>query len=148
MANAMQDALNRASKSPGFKEAQEALKTNNVSLAVNNTDRAATQNTPSNDNSVEAALNRTSSQDKQVIEAGKSHITMVKNADEITPQNTPSNRPANTNEQQLSANTQENIESAQQGQGNNYRYPNAMDRAQERPTQETYKPEPQPEKER
>ena len=148
MANAMQDALNRASKSPGFKEAQEALKTNNVSLAVNNTDRAATQNTPSNDNSVEAALNRTSSQDKQVIEAGKSHITMVKNADEVTPQNTPSNRPANTKEQQLSAGTQENIESAQRGQGNNHRYPNAMDRAQERPTQESYKPEPQPEKER
>ena len=148
MANAMQDALNRASKSPGFKEAQEALKTNNVSLAVNNTDRAATQNTPSNDNSVEAALNRTSSQDKQVIEAGKSHITMVKNADEITPQNTPSNKPVNTKEQQLSANTQENIESVQQGKGNNHRYENAMDRAQERPTQESYKPEPQPEKER
>ncbi len=148
MANAMQDALTRASKSPGFKEAQEALKTNNVSLAVNNTDRTATQNTPSNDNSVEAAHNRTSGQDKHVIEAGKSHITMVKNADEVTPQITPSKTPANTKEQQLSADTQENIESVQRGQGNNHRYENAMDRALARPTQETYKPEPQAEKER
>ena len=148
MANAMQDALNRASKSPGFKEAQETLKTNNVSLAVNNTDRAAIQNTPSNTNSFEAALNRTSSQDKQVIEAGKSHITMVKNANEVTPQITPSKTPANTNEQQLSADTQENIESVQQGKGNNHRYENAMDRALARPTQESYKPQPQPEKER
>ena len=148
MANAMQDALNRASKSQGFKEAQEALKANNVSLAVNNTDMATTQNTPSNDNSVEAALNRTSGQDKQVIEAGKSYITMIKNADEVTPQITPSKAPANTKEQQLSADTQENIESVQRGQGNNHRYENAMDRALARPTQETYKPEPQPEKER
>ena len=148
MANAMQDALNRASKSPGFKEAQETLKTNNVSLAVNNTERVSTQNTPSNVNSFEAALNRTSSQDKQVIEAGKSHITMVKNADEVTPQITPSKTSVNTKEQQLSADTQEHIESVQRGQGNNHRYENAMDRALARPTQGTYKPEPQPEKER
>ena len=148
MANAVQQALDRASKSQGFKEAQEALKSNNVSLAVDNTDRTTTQNNPSKVNSVEAALNRTSEKDRQTIDAAKPHITMVKNADEITPQITPSKTQPNSKEQQLSAGTQENIESVQQGQGNNHRYPNAVHRAMERPTQETYKPEPQPEKER
>jgi len=146
MANAIEDALNRASAKD--KQTIEAAKSHISS--IENVDKGAASKTEKT-NSVEEALGRTSDKDKQTIEAGKSHISSIENADKVSPSNAPSNTPANPKDldkMQLNPETKSNIESVQQGQGNNYMYQNAVDRAQARPPQEPQKAQPQQDKER
>ena len=90
MANAVEDALRRASESKGFQEAVDSLKRNGVSIAEN-TDYSG-----------------------------------------------------GLASKQLDANTQANIETIQQGPGNNYLYQNAVERAQARWSQEPQKAGPEP----
>ena len=92
-------------------------------------------------NAIDDALNRASPEKKQAIENLKSQVASAENSN-------PANTPASAKQPTLDPQTQSNIESIQQGPGNNYLYQNAIDRARSRPSQEPEKSAPESEKER
>ena len=157
MANALQDALKRASQNKEFQQAREALQQSGVKVASNDNKVAslAVDNTQRSSNSVEAALQRASPEagekSQTIMQEARQNIPgeTMKDVDQHSaPNPTPSENRANPiglENKTLNAETQSRIETTQQSQGNNYMCQNAVDRAQERPSQEPQTPEPEPE---
>jgi hypothetical protein len=148
MANAIEEALKRADNHQEQAQTREALQSRDLSHSPS-VDNTKAYDTRSN-SAVANALNRASAQDRQIIDAAKPHILSVENTNQISPSNAPSQTQANSKgleQKTLDPQNKANIESIQRGGGNNYLYPNAVDRAQSRPSQERQRPEPEPEKE-
>ena len=160
MANALEDALKRASQNKEFQQARETLQQSGVKVASNDNKVAslAVDNTQGSSNSVEAALKRaspeTGEKSQQVMQEARQNIpgdTMKEVNQPSAPNTTPSenrSNPFGLEKKTVNADTQSRVETTQQSQGNNYMYQNAVDRAQERPTQQPQKAEPQQDKER
>lgn len=128
MANAIEEALNRASAEQrekalqAIEEARRNIKLVSVQQEITPTDADAI------------------SKNAQIIEEAKRHIPFdtMKDVDSIDPPlNTPSARGYyNSTVVEIHPDTQSNIESIEQSGGNNYLRENAVDRAIARPTQE------------
>ena len=147
MANAVDKALQRAEKHQEQAQTRETLQNRDLSQSPSVDNTKTNETRP---NAVANALNRASAQDRQIVAAAKPHILSVENANQISTSNAPSQTQANPKgleQKTLDPQTKANIESIQRGGGNNYLYPNAVDRAQSRPSQERQKPEPESEKE-
>lgn len=138
MANAVEDALNRASEEQR-ERAQQAIEEarRNIKLvSVRQMD------------DISAADGDYIAKNAQIIEEAKRSIPVetMKDVNEISPPlNTPSNRGYyNSNVIEIHSSTQSKIESIEQGEGNNYLRDNAVDRALARPSQDiSYEPKQQ-----
>lgn len=135
MANAVEDALNRASAEQKEKNQQvidEARR--NISMAsVQGMDDIS----PSSASSIE--------RNAQIIAEAKRNIPFetMQNVDSIgPPMATPSNVPANSNVIDINSHTRSSIENIEQGPGNNYLQDNAMERFRAR-SQETHIQDPE-----
>jgi hypothetical protein len=107
-------------------------------------------------NAVEDALNRASpevkARNQQALDEVRSIMRNVpahEAPDNIRPAETPSTHPNNKDidKVQLKQNDHSALDNAKTAPSQNYLYPNAVDRAQERPSKEPQKPQPEPEKE-
>lgn len=128
MANAIEDALNRASAEQQLKNQQVIEEARRNIKLVSVRDNI----TPADANSV--------SKNTQIIEEAKRTIPFetMKDVDTISPPlNTPSVRGYyNSTVVEIHPDTQSNIEGIEQGGGNNYLRENALDRAIARPSQD------------
>ncbi len=130
MANAIEDALNRASpeqKERNKQVIEEARRNIKLVSMLQMEDI-----TPANADSV--------ARQAQIIEEAKRNIPFdtMQEVDSISPPlNTPSTKEANSKVIQIHSDVEAKIESVQQGEGNNYLRENAVDRAMQRQTQES-----------
>lgn len=137
MANAVEDALNRASpetQARNWEIIAEARR--RLELVSMNGQEVGTPRTPT---------------DAEVFEEARRNIPVatMQDVDHVSsPLATPTSLPAKSNVVDLHADTRANIENIEQGGGNNYLRENAMDRAMNRQPQELQREEPQREMER
>ncbi len=128
MANAMEDALNRASPEQKAKNQQviEEARNNIKLVSIQQMDDIS----PSGADSI--------ARNAQVIEEAKRNIPFetMQDVDSIGPPlQTATTKEANSKVVSLNASVQASIESIEQGEGNNYLRENAVDRAMERQPQ-------------
>jgi len=131
MANAIEEALNRASAEQRERAQQviEEARRNIKLVSIRTMD------------DISSADGDYIAKNAQVIEEAKRAIPAetMKDVNEISPPlNTPSNRGYyNSSVIEIHSSTQSKIESIEQGDGNNYLREKAVDRAMSRPSQET-----------
>ena len=128
MANAVEDALNRASAEQ--KERNQQV----IEEARSNIKLVSMQPGDMSSSSADSLA-----RNAQIIEEAKRNIPFetMQSVDSIgPPMNTPPTVEPNSKVVELHPNVQSTIESVEQGQGNNYLRENAVDRAMTRPSQE------------
>lgn len=134
MANAIKEALNRASQEAKLRNQQviDEARRNIKLVSMQQLDDV----TPSGAETI--------SRNAQIIEEARRNIPIetMQEVDNIGPPlNTPPTAPSNAKVVQINAHTQQSIESIEQGPGNNYLRETAMDRAMARSAQEQPLPE-------